>query len=185
MQGFEAVERSVLVFTRWFSVAWQILVFRQGPQDLPGGREWTAMAAALYLLSGFLLLQVRGISGEALLMLAVDLGLVLVFVTLVLRFSGRGERLWQSLQALWLCGAVLNAIALPFAPVLANPPGEPTVWLDLAVVMSLALIFWSIGLMGQVFRHALEWPLGRALLLSLAYAVGNILIHYHLFAPNG
>ena len=171
--------------SQWFVIAWGILVFRRGPQDLPGTREWTILAGAIYLLSGFTLLHLRGVGGEIFPMLGLDLLLVCSFMYLLLQLMGRGPRLWQSLQALWLCGACLNFMALPFASSLANPPDDPGLWLELAVIMSLSLVFWSIALMAHVIRHALEWSFGRALLLALAYAVINILIHFQLFPPNG
>lgn len=171
--------------SQWFVTAWGILVFRQGPQDLPAAREWTLLAGVVYLLSGFALLNLRGVGGDILPMLGLDLLLVTAFLYLLLRFMGREPRLWQSLQALWLCGAALNVMGLPFASALANPPEDPGLWLELAVIMSLSLVFWSIALMGHVIRHALEWPFGRALILAVAYAVINILIHFQLFPPNG
>lgn len=171
--------------SQWIVIAWHILVFRQGPQDLPAAREWTFLAAGLYLLSGFALLHLRGIEDAILSMLGLDLLLVFLFMYGLLAFMGRGPRVWQSLQSLWLCGTLLNLVSLPFAPVLGNPPEEPTLWLELAVIISLSLLFWSIGLMGHILRHALEWPLAWALVLSLAYAVINILIHFQLFASNG
>ncbi len=171
--------------SQWFVIAWGILVFRRGPQDLPAAREWTILAGGIYLLSGLALLHLRGVGREILPMLGLDLFLVSAFMYLLLQLMERGARLWQSLQALWLCGACLNVMALPFASSLANPPDDPGLWLELAVIMSLSLVFWSIALMGHVIRHALEWPFGRALILALAYAVSNILIHFQLFSPNG
>lgn len=166
----------------WLVTGWHILVFRTGPQALPCQVSWTALAAAAYLLTGLMLLSLRGVEGAATGMLALDFTLLLAFILPLLGMLGVGNRIPQTLQAIWLCGAALHLVSLPFAPVVSDAAREPDIWLDLAVVASLAALFWSIGLLAHILRHALEWPLIRTLPLALAFTLINLLVNYHVFS---
>jgi len=178
MRG-RAVWESVLA--NWLLVAWHILFLRLGPQDLPTSSMWTLLAALAYLMSGGALLHWREVHEGIVAMLAVDMLLLLAFIVILLRFVGRPERISQTLQAIFLAAALLHMLAIPFAPVLANPPEEPTVWLHLALIMTLAIVFWSIVLVAHVLRHALDWAFSQALILSVGYTLLNVVITYHVF----
>ncbi|MEA5446842.1 hypothetical protein VCB98_13525 [Gammaproteobacteria bacterium AB-CW1] len=168
----------------WFLKGWQILVFRQGPQDLPSDTAWTLMAGCVYVISGAVLLHLRALDHPLPALLLLDLALTLGFIWLVLGFTGRQSRLPQSLQAIWLCGAWLNLMGMPLATVLVSPENNGGLLLDLAVVASLALVFWSIALLAHILRHALDWSMARALLLSLAYTLINITATFYVFPPE-
>lgn len=184
MLAFEGQPR-VGALNHWLQMGWQILVFRLGPQALPAGKAWVWMALVFYALTATALSWLRAVPHSIAGMLAMDVAITVAFFSLVLYSLGRGPRIPQSLQAVWLCGSGLNLVAMIFAPALANPPADGSLWLDVAVVMSLSLIFWSIALMAHILRHALEWPFHRALALAVLYSIFNILSTFYVFPPNG
>ncbi|MCP1726038.1 hypothetical protein J2T60_000003 [Natronospira proteinivora] len=169
----------------WFQTGWHILVFRQGPQDLPPGHGWMLIALLAYLLSGAVLSLLRDVSHPIAGLLLLDIAITTGFFILVLYGLGRSARLPQSLQAVWLCGTGLNLVGMIFAPALAEPPADGSLWLDIAVVVSLSLVFWSIALLAHILRHSLEWPFHRALALAVLYSVFNIMSTFYVFPPNG
>jgi hypothetical protein len=88
-----------------------------------------------------------------------------------------GDRRWTLLAGTWFV-----LLALPTVPVRIDPEAETLSTPEALVAgYSLALMIWSIAVMAHVLRHALEWPLHRALALSLLYTVTNLLVHYGVF----
>jgi hypothetical protein len=181
MPGFVALSGDRV--STWFLQGLHILRLRLRPQDLPGDRRWTLLAGGCYVLAGTLLLALREFPAARLpFMLAVDLAVLLLFIGVALGLAGRGPRLPQTLQALLLAGTWFVLLALPTVPVRIDPEAETLSTPEALVAgYSLALMIWSIAVMAHVLRHALEWPLHRALALSLLYTVTNLLVHYGVF----
>ncbi len=169
---------------RWFATGFQLILLRSAPQELPGARSWTLIALGIYLLVGLFLLELRG-EGEALFyILALDLAIVVGFVALLLGVNGYWARIPQTLQALWLSGAILGLVALPFAPVAAGAGEEPETIEALAIIAGLVVMFWSVPVMAHILRHALEWPFHRAMALAIIYFLLNVIIHIQVFAGD-
>jgi len=175
---------SALGVSVWFLTAWQIMVMRRGPQDLPGSSQWTLVALGLYLLTGSILSGLRDLPHSLPGLLALDITVSVTFLTLLLIVLGRGMRLPQSLQALWLCGSFLNLAGMPFAPILAGAEENGGLWVEVAIIASLALLFWSVAVLAQILRHALEWPFNRALAMAILYSLINIMSTLYVFPPS-
>lgn len=168
----------------WLATGWRILFFRDGPQALPGSRGWTVLAALAYVGSGLVLLALRAVPGGPFRLLALDLLFLVGFIGLLLAVVGRPARIPQSLQAVWLCGAYLHLLSMPFGPVLAAPDQAADIWVDLGITFSLAALFWSIAVIAHILKHALEWPTLRTLPLALAFVLLNLLAQYHVAPIN-
>lgn len=168
----------------WLATGWRILFFRDGPQALPGSRDWTVLAALVYVGSGLALLELRAVPGGPFRLLALDVLFLVVFFGSLLAIVGRPARIPQSLQAVWLCGIYLHLLSMPFGSVLAAPEEADDIWVNLAITLSLAALFWSIAVMAHILKHALEWPAMRTLPLALAFVLLNLLAQYHVAPIN-
>lgn len=168
----------------WLSRGVAMILLRSGPEELRGDRTSLFTALLCYLLAGALLLGLRGEQARILPILVLDLGIVLGFTVLALRLAGRTARIPQTLEALWLVGALLSLAAVPLAPGAAGAGEEPTGPQAVAITLSLVISFWSVAVMAHILRRALEWPFHRALALAILYFLGNVVVHVQFFT-NG
>jgi hypothetical protein len=149
---------------------WQIVLFRQGPEDLPDSQPLLILAAAAYVLVDtvvILLLYPR----EALLpLLLVDVGFLTLWSMGVLRLFGHGARLKRTLTALFGAGALLQVLAFPLSawPAFGIPIEIPLV---VRIAVSLGILLWSVAVYGHVFSSSLTRPLGIGLLFSVVYFI--------------
>ncbi len=141
--------------------------FQAGPQDLPYSRSLLALlvAAATALSLASLQMLPDDANPLASVLMHTLLGLATPWVLLYLR--GRRNRYVQTTSAMFGTSLLLTLVVLPALMALARSPAEPVVW---AAYWWLAVVIWSIAVLGHILRHALE--------LSLPIAVGIALLYY-------
>ncbi len=163
----------------------KIATLKIGPEDLPPSRFLLGLATALYLVSGAASVAFYAdAAGDALLQLAVDLGLTVTFFGAIVVFYGKRQRLLQTMTALLGTGALLSLAALPF-----------TAWLRLlevtdrpgVAVPALGIYFvvlWSISVTGHIVHRALGIPFVGGLIIGVTYFVLNLATFAALFPPE-
>jgi hypothetical protein len=151
-----------------------IALWRKGPQDLPASRFLAMLALTFYVLSSFVqvqLLQLRAQS--AVVIIAVDILMMMVWLWAVLAFFGRRQRFIQTFTAMVGVGVVLSAldIVVRVAQLAFFGPADspPVFWLALRLI-AVALI------MGRILMHALERGLltGMALTIAIIYSTAAV-----------
>ncbi|MCP1675095.1 peptidoglycan/LPS O-acetylase OafA/YrhL [Natronocella acetinitrilica] len=140
--------------------------FRAGPQDLPYSREWLILlvvaATALSVVSLQLLPEEDNGFGRVLLHTALGLGVPWI----LLQLRGRLNRYVQTASAMFGTSLLLTLFVLPPLFALGGSPGEPVVW---AAYWWLAVVIWSVAVMGHIMRHALDLPLSAGVVIALLY----------------
>lgn len=158
----------------------EICLLRRGPQDLPPSPFLVYLALAAHAVSvGVQSLAIHS-PLTALLSGIVDTGVLAALTYSLLYVARRPARVPQTLAALAGSGALLGVLAL-----------VPTGWWFLARqggadpggawVLLLALVVWSLVVMGHVLRHALSTHLFAGLGLAAVFYWFAISVRETLF----
>ena len=159
----------------------QIVLRRRGPDDLPDSRFLLLLSAIVYVLGqGVLAMSEYQTPGALVSSLILDLGLLCGWVWSLLRLTGHGPRLRQTLTAMFGTGALLGLLMLPFTYWLdaGNEPGKLAVGPTIGV---LAVISWSVVVNAHIFSRALSTPFAAGLAAAIAY----FFLSYLVFAEFG
>ena len=174
--------------TRLLRLLLQLCLFRLAPQDLPYSPR---LAQGLVLLGvGINLVFVRLLDAraDAPFRIALSLALLLGLPWLLLSLRQRRPRYVQTLTAFAGSGLLFLLVLLPLVQPIADlPPPSPDVVPSATQVivslLSLALLVWKLALNAHIWRHALDWPRGGAVLLSIGLFVLELALVRALFPP--
>ncbi|MFW5815226.1 MAG: hypothetical protein ACOCVP_00080 [Wenzhouxiangella sp.] len=144
-----------------FSRLIQILLLRQGPQDLPPGPSVLLATLTLYLLSAALSISLSEAAGSPTLVLLLATGLPMLLVWIVLRLKSRVSRWEQTLGALYGTSALLSLLSLPLNLQTATEPAPPV------VLLSLVIFVWSFAVDAHIWRHALDTSFAAGLAVAM------------------
>jgi hypothetical protein len=146
-----------------------ICLLRAGPQQLPASGFLLLVTALLGLLSGTVVI-VASFGGvfPALQAQLLDLLLLLGLLRAGLVARGRQARFLQSAIALLGSGVVINLLVMPLQLAIGDDPAGSTIG-GLAVLLYLALLLWSMVVMGHILHHAFNIHLTGGIVLSLGY----------------
>ena len=143
-----------------------LCLLRKGPQDMPFSTQWLALISLLDLLVGAVMIVDTGNGlGSALAESLFDMGLMLIVLYFALQSQNRLARFIQSATALIGSSLLLSLLALPLISWSRSTESEA------AGLMLLALIIWSMVVMGHILRHTFEIGLGIGVGLALAYTL--------------
>jgi hypothetical protein len=149
----------------------EICVLRAGPQDLPASYVLLGIATAAYMLAGVLALISAYGPAVTFSQAILDGALLGGYTWGLLRLKGRAERFVQTFTALTGTGALLGFVALPFVQG-AFDAGAGSGSVGIAL---LVLFFWSIAVIGHVYRHALDL---RGIAAGVAAAMGYVVASF-------
>jgi len=154
---------------RLFQAFLAICLLRRGPQDLPASRFLFWLTASAGLLLGTLILAS---DDEPLLnaLLAQGLDQLLTGALLysALSLQRRQGRFLQAGSAIFGSGLLVNLALIPLLLLAAGAtPQEPRA--QLAGLLFLMLLGWSIVILGHILRHTFDLPFGAGLMLGLGY----------------
>ncbi len=101
-----------------------------------------------------------------LLFAATQAGLLGAVVWGALQIRRHPERWMQTISPLYAAGTLMNLIALPVFTFVI-PPGTAAGnhW---TLMFGAAMTVWFVAIMSNVLHHALELPVGRSVLVTLA-----------------
>lgn len=157
-----------------------ICLFRTGPQHLPASRPLLGIIVVCNLLAGTLMLKVSTPVAQAFMMAAVDTVLLFILANVALQLRRHTERLLQTLTALIGTSTLMSLIAWPVsawfnsATAAGSDAGLPS-------LIILLMLFWNIGIIGHILRHALGISLASGIGLSVLYVFLAIYISAMLF----
>lgn len=138
-----------------------LLRLRAKPQDLPASRGLVAAALVVMALADAIGLAREVSLARAVLAGLFDAALLAAFVFLLLRVRGLEARIWQTLPALALIGAVLSLLAQLAITLVPSQELSGLLW--------WVVLIWYLAASGNVLRHALDvaWYAGAG--ISLLY----------------
>lgn len=149
----------------------QLCLLNRGPQDLPASRLLLGLALTGYLLVGVAMGWPYYGLVVSVAQSLVEIGILVGFTYLVLRWRRHPGRFVQTLTALAGVGVVLGALLLPlvYSMYRAELLGESP---ELPALAYIAVFGWLVVAYGQIFRHALALKhLGLGILVAVAFVV--------------
>lgn len=155
-----------------------LCLLRRKPQDLPASTTLFGLVLGVALLGGLLLSVTAGASllagiGQT----ALDLILMLGVLHVALKAMKKQARYLQTATALVGADAVVGFVAL--VPVsLARPAlgAEPAADVLFAGLLFLALVAWSVLIVGHILRHAFDLPLAQGVIIAIAFDVFSFVV---------
>jgi hypothetical protein len=163
----------------WF----EICLLRRAPQDLPASSDLLGLSLGCYGLVSVLVSSQSYTFSKALLLAAVDLGLLVLFAWSLLYLQKKTTRLNQTLSALAGTGSLMGVIALPLLLTIAPDAGAEAVPAPLQSLW-LLLLLWNLFVMAHIIRHALSSSFAIGFGISLLYALLNMQVIVTLFSPQ-
>jgi hypothetical protein len=155
-----------------------LCLLRRKPQDLPASTTLFGLVLGVALLGGLLLSMTAGaslLSGVAQTLL--DLFLMLGVLHVALKAVNKRARYLQTATALVGADAVIGFVAL--LPVtLAGPAlgAEPGPDVLLAGLLFLALVAWSVLVVGHILRHAFDLPLAQGVFIAIGFDIFSFVV---------
>jgi len=157
----------------------ELCLLRRNPQDLPASTMLLGLVLAAAVAGGLLLSVTAGASLLAgLAQTLLDLALMLGILHLALKALNKQARYMQTATALVGADVVIGLVAL--LPVsLAQPMAvgaEPGTDVLLAGLMFLALVGWSVLVVGHILRHAFNLSLAQGVVIAIAFDVFSFVV---------
>jgi hypothetical protein len=159
---------------------WQIALFRAGPDSLPDSRPLLVLAMVVYILVDITVILTLYPRHALPPLLLVDVGFLLLWCAGILRLFGFAQRIQQTLIALFGTGALLQLLAFPLSawPSFGLPIEIP---LFLRVLVSVAILLWSVSVYGHIFAKAISRSMG----IGISFAIIYFIVIYEFAAQWG
>lgn len=159
----------------------EIALLKKAPQDVPASITLQRFLIFVYAIISFLMLYMSAPPFKALLQVAVEILLVLVFCKITLIWAGKPERYLQTVTSLIGIDALLSFFAFPALAALSAPVPETSSLPLLGFFAFIALILWHWVITGHILRHALSESFSFGLGVALLYLVVSFRIISLLF----
>lgn len=156
-----------------------LLLLRQGPQQLPVSRSWLRLLLVSYTLSNVAVIWPLAPLPAATLLGVFDLLLVAAVTAILLWVKGLFNRYHQTLSAVTGCGTVFNLLSVPLlygSGLESTAPEQAEVLAAPILLLSIAFSCWSFAVSVHIIRHALSLSVGRSILLN----IGLFALYYQL-----
>ena len=160
----------------WFDIC----LLRRAPQELPASNYLLGVSLCCYGLVSVLVSSQSYTFTKAVLLAAVDIGLMLVFVWSLLYLQSKTTRIKQTLSALAGSGSLMGMIALPLMLAVGSDTVTEPVPAPL-VSLWLLLLLWNLFVMAHIIRHALSSSFAIGFGISLLYALLSMQVITTLF----
>ena len=134
---------------------------------MPASSFLLYLTLSTYAASNFLLALGRYAPGTAAMVSLTDTALLAVLTLSLLYLNGRAARVPQTLAALAGTGTVLAILAVP--PVYWLPVQTGQAQLSFPDLLVLALVVWSLVIIGHIIRHALATRLIVGLVVAMMF----------------
>ena len=159
---------------------YDILLFKKGPEDVPFSPLLTRLTLVVYALVSFLMICMSSRWFHALLEMATDIVILIIFTRVALAWVHQSERYQQTFCALLGTDALITLCAIPATATMLIPSGEIPV---LGFFIVLGLMLWHWAVIGHILSHALSQSLSFGLGLALLYIIAAYQIIALLFPP--
>jgi len=163
----------------WFDIC----LLRKAPQELPASTDLLGLALCCYGLVSVVASSRSYPFTQALLLAAVDLGLLVIFVWSLLYLQHKTARINQTLSALAGTGSLMGIIALPLLLAIGPETAAEPVPAPL-LSLWLLLLLWNLLVMAHIVRHALSSSFAIGFGISLLYALLNMQVITSLFSSQ-
>lgn len=169
-----------------------ICVLRANPQDLPVARGLMLLTICSYGVFSFFLASLdpgmaesvvfESATSKAMFSAIVDTFLLVGFAWAALWIRDFPARRIQTITALSGTGTLFQMVALPVNQLLIQMGDEAGLLGDVILLLLMALILWSIVVIGHIMRHALSVSFATGAGAALLYAILSIKVSLFIAA---
>jgi hypothetical protein len=145
------------------------------PADMPASNKLLQATLFAYFLLGICISRIDSGWNISVISSLADTLFMLVAIRLLLQVKGLQARYQQTLIALAGAGIILDLIGLPLL-IWLNQIGESQQGTSIAMLLMIALMFWSLMIVAHIFRQALDIKAGSAAMLTIIYTVMSLLV---------
>lgn len=158
----------------------QICILAKGPQDIPHSTILMRISLVVYFITGLLSMLPSVTMQQAVIEMALDLVVLLVFVWACLQAFHKQARYIQTLTALATVGALFQFLAWPLLAYLeaGRQAGDPVSELSLLLLL---IVSWNLAVYAHIFRESFNIRMLAAFIMTIAYAVINISVRQILY----
>ncbi len=135
-----------------FRLFWDLLLLRQGPQDIPYSRALVFILIFLHIFTGWFLLGISQTLFQALYSAITSTVIAVAFVQIMLITHRKDTRLYQTLSALIGAEILLGMFSIPLTWLYQLRISDALV----IGVLSLIIIGWNGMVAGHIFTLALD-----------------------------
>lgn len=177
-----APSRSLLAAA--FEACVGIVRSRKGPEDVPASAALlvTVLAGTVLLGLASLAIPVPESRGNGIVLIALDIGLWLAGVRLILQVAKRPERFLQTVTAIFGCQLVLAPLLLGSNWMLITYIRQPGMG-ELAVMLSVAVMVWVMVITARILRSATGWAMISTVLLTFSIEAVKGVVYLGLYPP--
>ncbi|HDY84701.1 hypothetical protein LCGC14_0558180 [marine sediment metagenome] len=148
---------------------------KAGPADMPASVTLLQATLLAYFLLGISISRIDSAWNISIMASLADTVFMMVAIKLMLSIKGLQTRYQQTLIAIAGAGIVLDLIGLPLLYWL-NQIDEPQQGTSVAMLLMIALMFWSLMVVAHIFRQALDIKVGSSAILTIIYTVLSLLV---------
>lgn len=157
-----------------------LCLLRTSPQDLPASQALLVLTLICNVIVGLLLIgDTRPHPALALLESLLDTLLMLGMLWLMLSLRSLQARFIQTATALMGSGLLLGLIALPLLVLSGDGQAESAP--NLANLLLLILVIWSMAVLGHILRHTFNLPPAIAIAFGLLYTFFSYAVMANIF----
>lgn len=162
-----------------------ILRFRNGPEDVPASRALLAVAVLGQVLLNLLMLSIPAESRveHPLLMVALELGVMMVGVLFILRMARHPERYLQTMTAIFGVQLVIAPVIYAATWMLITYQNDP-VMQGPAQLVSAAIAVWLLVINARILRSATDYPLVACIFLIIGLQLAILLVVLGFLPPG-
>lgn len=158
------------------------LLLKKGPQDFPCSPVLMRLCLIVYFVTGLPGLMISSDFQQAVLAMALDVIVLLLFVYLCLQAFSKSERFIQSVISLACIGVVFQLIVLPLLYNFSAAPEATEAMVSLSLLL-LVFVSWNLAVYAHVFKEAFGIRLPVAMILTVCYIVITLLAR-KIFFPE-
>lgn len=152
-----------------------LCLFKASPSDVPASQALLKITLLIYLILGIAINQLDSDLNTSLFVSLADVLVLMIATGVMLKLRGYQSRYTQTLTALAGAGSCIALIGFPiiwwFYQI--EPEQQPTSY---AMLLMVALMFWSLMVTAHIFRQSLEIKAGTAVVLTVIYTVITLLV---------
>ncbi|MES1954558.1 hypothetical protein SAHY_08246 [Salinisphaera hydrothermalis EPR70] len=162
-----------------------LMLFRRGPQDMPGDQSSLVVSIAAYCIVLFIQVALVGSLAGALVQAGLATLMLGLYAATILRLRGLSNRFNQTATSLFSSGAVLTLIMLaptralrPYLDALrsATDPSQVPMPSPLFALVYLVVGIWGLAIYTHIYRNALGVPIVLGVAVTLGFEVLLMLV---------
>lgn len=158
-------------FFSCLKIYYKMSFFKASPDQLPFNASCAIKALAVYCVINFGLLDTHSSVFDVLLKVAVEMGLITIFLKIGLKVTQKPERFVQTFSALIGIGMIISLFSIPiyylFIPQFLQQQDINQTVINITVL----LLVWNLAVISYIFKRALEVSTLMSAVIAFNYLI--------------